>query len=188
MAKDKSSKRKSDELAESKIKTEEADMSVDSPEKKKSKKREGSEAEEGGNFDVPADALTTMAHPLAEDKLLKKVYKTVKKASKEKNHLKRGVKEVEKRLRKGDKGLVILAGDISPIDIISHVPGMCEELDIPYIWVTSKDALGEAANTKRSTSCVMVVPGAEKVRYSDDYEMVCGEAKKLLEELLLKVG
>ena len=43
-----------------------------------------------------------------------------------------------KGLRKGEKGIVVLAGDISPIDVISHLPVLCEDNDVPYVFVTSK--------------------------------------------------
>lgn len=43
-----------------------------------------------------------------------------------------------KCLRKGEKGLVIMAGDISPIDVISHLAVYCEDLEVPYIYVNSK--------------------------------------------------
>ena len=32
----------------------------------------------------------------------------------------------------------IIAGDISPIDVISHVPVLCEDSKVPYIYVPSK--------------------------------------------------
>ena len=35
--------------------------------------------------------------------------------------------------------ICIIAGDISPIDVIIHLPVMCEDRDIPYIYVPSKD-------------------------------------------------
>jgi len=35
--------------------------------------------------------------------------------------------------------LCIIAGDISPIDVITHLPIMCEDRDIPYIYVPSKE-------------------------------------------------
>ena len=52
--------------------------------------------------------------------------------------LKRGVKEVVKALKKGEKGLCLIAGDISPVEVIAHVPIMCEEADMPYVYVPSK--------------------------------------------------
>jgi H/ACA ribonucleoprotein complex subunit 2 len=85
----------------------------------------------------------------------KKVYKAVKKAA-EKKWLRRGVKEVVKALRKGEKGLCVIAGDIAPIDVISHIPVFCEEQEVPYIFVNSKADLGAAGNTKRPTSVVLI--------------------------------
>lgn len=79
--------------------------------------------------------------------------------------LKRGVKEVVKSLRKSPAagptntsfpGVVILAGDISPMDVISHIPVLCEDVNVPYIFVSSRAELGAAGSTKRPTSVVMV--------------------------------
>lgn len=36
----------------------------------------------------------------------------------------------------------IIAGDISPIDVITHLPVLCEDHDIPYIFVPSKEVIG----------------------------------------------
>jgi H/ACA ribonucleoprotein complex subunit 2 len=89
--------------------------------------------------------------------------------------LKRGVKEVVKALRKSPNtlppsagsdtlpiGVVILAADISPMDVISHIPVLCEDHNIPYIYVTSRAELGMAGQTKRPTSVVMVSREAAK--------------------------
>ena len=40
--------------------------------------------------------------------------------------------------------LCIIAGDISPIDVISHVPVLCEDAGISYCYVSSKQELGAA--------------------------------------------
>ena len=53
-------------------------------------------------------------------------------------------------------GVVILAADISPMDVISHIPVLCEDHNIPHIFVTSRAELGMAGMTKRPTSVVMV--------------------------------
>ncbi|EUC57763.1 patatin-like phospholipase domain protein [Rhizoctonia solani AG-3 Rhs1AP] len=124
---------------------------------KKSKK----EKDEKELIVVPVEELSPIAHPLAGKKLVKKLHKTVKKASKSRQ-VKRGVKEVVKSIRKGEKGLLILAADITPIDIISHLPVMAEDASIPYVFVASKEELGQASSTKRPTSCVLVCPDAKK--------------------------
>lgn len=112
-------------------------------------------------------ALVAFAKPLASKKLNKKTLKVVKKASKAK-HVKRGVKEVVKALRKGEKGLVVIAGDISPADVISHLPVLCEDSGVSFVFVPSKQELGSAGATKRPTSCVMIVPGGGKKSKSSD--------------------
>ena len=35
--------------------------------------------------------------------------------------------------------LCVIAGNISPIDVITHVPILCEEADIRYLYVPSKE-------------------------------------------------
>ena len=76
------------------------------------------------------------------------------------------MKEVVKSLRKSPAagphntgsfpGVVVLAGDISPADVISHIPVLCEDVNAPYIFVASRAELGAAGSTKRPTSVVMV--------------------------------
>lgn len=119
------------------------------------------------NYDTRMAAVLPFAKPLAPKKLNKKVLKTVKKASKAK-HVKRGVKEVVKSLRKGEKGLVIIAGDISPADVVSHIPVLCEDMAVPYVFIPSKEDLGSAGATKRPTSCVFIVPGGGKAKKNAD--------------------
>lgn len=118
--------------------------------------------------------LSPIANPLAKDKLVKKILKLVKAASKDKI-VRRGVKEVVKAVRKGEKGICVIAGDISPIDVISHLPCLCEDNDVPYVFVPSKEALGTAGQTKRPTSCVLIKPSKNsevKEKYDETYKKV----------------
>ena len=142
------------------------------------------ETEAGGevdSYDVKSKTVCAIATPLAPKKLNKKILKTIKKASKAK-HVKRGVKEVVKALRKKEHGLVIIAGDISPIDVISHLPVLCEDNGIPYIYTPSKEELGGAGGTKRPTSVVMVQLGGKKKD-----ESASGEYKEAYEEIVKEI-
>ncbi|KAJ3064815.1 snoRNA-binding protein [Podochytrium sp. JEL0797] len=154
MAKDEEKKKaKKEKKAAAAVADEAMDVDVAATEEKK---------DEGISYEQRCLSVQPIAHPLASKKLCKKVYKTIKKAAKAKG-IKRGVKEVVKGLRKGSKGIVILAGDISPIDVITHLPVMCEDNQVPYVYAPSKQDLGAASNTKRPTSCVMIVnPSALK--------------------------
>uniref|UniRef100_A0A7N0T066 H/ACA ribonucleoprotein complex subunit 2 n=1 Tax=Kalanchoe fedtschenkoi TaxID=63787 RepID=A0A7N0T066_KALFE len=135
-------------------------------------------------------ALAPIAKPLAGKKLCKKTLKLVRRAAEQKC-LKRGVKEVVKSIRRGNKGLCIIAGNISPIDVITHVPILCEESDIPYVYVPSKEDLANAGATKRPTCCVLVltkptkgvIGEEEQEKLKADYAQVVGDVKELAASL-----
>jgi H/ACA ribonucleoprotein complex subunit 2 len=71
---------------------------------------------------------------------------------------------------------VIIAGDIQPIDVITHLPVLCEDSGVPYIYVPSKEDLGLAGSTKRPTSCVLIPEGAD---YKEVYDEVFSEVSAL---------
>ncbi|KAK4963882.1 snoRNA-binding protein [Elasticomyces elasticus] len=145
--------------------------------------------------DIPLSALVPFANPLCDEKAGKKVLKSVKKAAKQKC-LKRGVKEVVKAVRKTPPanpsstssdypGIVILAADISPMDVISHIPVLCEDHNIPYVYVTSRAELGAASSTKRPTSVVMITPqaaGKKEVEGMEEWQEAYKELGKLVEK------
>jgi H/ACA ribonucleoprotein complex subunit 2 len=82
---------------------------------------------------------------------------------------------VVKAVRKGEKGICVIAGDISPIDVISHLPCLCEDNDVPFVFVPSKEARGTAGQTKRPTSCVLIKPSKNselKEKYDETYKKV----------------
>merc|ERR1712000_672463 len=175
-------------------------ISTDKMGKDKSEKRDKEESalmvvDTVGEIAIkPIGALVPFANPLADEKVTKKVLKGVKKAAKNKT-LKRGVKEVVKALRKSPQGagnvvvpgIVILAADISPMDVISHIPVLCEDHNVPYIFVSSRAELGTAGNTKRPTSVVMVSESrvgakkAEKIEGDEEFGEVYKDLVKVVE-------
>ena len=46
--------------------------------------------------------------------------------------------QVQKFLKKGEKGFVVFAGDTRPIEVMCHLPIMCEDADVPYCYVPAK--------------------------------------------------
>jgi H/ACA ribonucleoprotein complex subunit 2 len=58
--------------------------------------------------------------------------------------------------------VVVIAADISPMDVISHIPVLCEDHNIPYIYVTSRAELGLASKSKRATSVIMLTRTARQ--------------------------
>lgn len=114
----------------------------------------------GSRYDEQITRVGIIANPMAPKKLNRRLLKAVKESAEGKT-LRRGVKEVVKAIRKKEQGFVLIAGDINPIDVITHVPVLCEEAEIPYVFVPSKEELGLAGLTKRPTSVVMVREGAK---------------------------
>lgn len=157
----------------------EADVSIAETDKESG--RDGKSEKEV--YQERLQACLPIARPLASRKLNKKILKTVKKAAGQK-HLHRGVKEVVKCLRKSTPGsadsLVVIAGDISPMDVISHIPVLCEDMQVPYVFTPSKEELGQAGATKRPTSCVMIIPGGKKhnLQAAQEYMPLYNEVKK----------
>ncbi|KAJ3589118.1 hypothetical protein NHX12_009966 [Muraenolepis orangiensis] len=141
---------------------------------KTKKEKASSEVEEApapaGAVEKSYDELITninpIAQPLASRKLSKKLYKCVKKAAKLKQ-IRRGVKEVQKFINKGEKGIVVLAGDTLPIDVYCHLPVMCEDRSLPYAYIPSKVDLGSSAGSKRPTCVILIKPHED---YQEAYD------------------
>lgn len=143
------------------------------------------EEKNAATYEERCEAVNVISQPLAGKKSTKKAHKLVKKAATAK-HIRRGVKEVVKGLRKGEKGVAILAGDIYPIDVISHLPVLLEENNVPYIFVPSKFDLGAAASTKRPTSCVLIRTPKNDFDGQDLYDAISKEAKEFDPTSILK--
>lgn len=111
-----------------------------------------------------------IADPLASDSLARKSIKLATKCTShtvsEGKMCRRGVKEVVKALRKNKRGLVLIAADIMPVELVAHIPVMCEDRSVPYIYLESKEFLGQAALSKRATTVLMLArpPSGHELR------------------------
>ena len=75
----------------------------------------------------------------------------------------KGANEATKQVERGQAKLVVMAEDVTPEEILAHMPVLCEEKNIPYTYVPSKEELGNAAGLSVTTSAVAIVnPGKEK--------------------------
>lgn len=89
-------------------------------------------------------------------------YDLVEKA-RDNGKISKGANEVTKQVERGQAKLVVMAEDISPEEILAHMPLLCEEKNIPYAYVPSKDELGSAAGLTVSTAAVAILnPGKDK--------------------------
>ncbi|KAI1429178.1 ribonucleoprotein-associated protein [Xylaria sp. FL1777] len=95
------------------------------------------------------------AWPMADGALTQELLDLVQQAS-HYRQLKRGANESTKSLSRGVSEIIILAGDCTPLSILLHLPLLCEDKNVPYVYVPSKVALGRACNVSRSVIAVSI--------------------------------
>lgn len=81
----------------------------------------------------------------------------------------KGILETTRAVEKGTAKLVVIAKNVKPKKLTSHLPNLCRYKNIPVFWIARKENLGEIIGLEiPSTTCAIV----------DE-----GEAKDLLEKL-----
>ena len=75
--------------------------------------------------------------------------------------IRKGANEATKAIEKGQAKLVAYAADVTPKEIIMHLPLLCKEKNIPCFEVSKKDDLGAAAGLTVPTAAVAVVKEGE---------------------------
>ena len=71
--------------------------------------------------------------------------------------IRKGANEATKAIEKGTAKLVVFAGDVSPKEVVMHLPLLAKEKNIPCIEISKKDDLGAAAGLPVATAAVAVV-------------------------------
>jgi len=81
-------------------------------------------------------------------------------AARDTGKIKRGANEVTKVVERGQAKFIVLALDATPEELLAHLPILCEEKNIPYAYVNSKQELGNATGLKVDTTAAAVIkPG-----------------------------
>nr|CDS26695.1 NHP2 non histone chromosome protein 2 1 [Hymenolepis microstoma] len=95
------------------------------------------------------------AFPMASENLTNEIIELIKQASSY-CQLKKGANEVTKALNRGLAEFVVLAGDTNPLEIVLHIPLLCEDKNVPYIFIPSQQALGCACGVSRPVIAAVV--------------------------------
>ncbi len=111
-------------------------------------------------FDVPSE-------------ISEKAYEAVRKARESGGRIKKGTNETTKAVERGQAKLVLIAVDVDPPEIVMHLPLLCDEKKIPYVYVPSKKRLGEAAGIEVAAASAAIIDP--------------GNAKELVEEVIRAV-
>ena len=87
--------------------------------------------------------------------------------------IRKGTNEATKAVERGTAKLVYIAEDVEPPEVVAHLPILCEERKIPYIFVPSKAQLGTSAGLNVGSGAVCITEA--------------GDASELLKEIIAKI-
>ena len=94
------------------------------------------------------------------------VYELVKLVGGGNGRLKKGSNEVTKAAERGTAQMIVMAENVNPAELLAHIPLICKEKKIPFIYVEDQTYLAEAAgmNSGAKTAAIAlmeVAKGAE---------------------------
>ena len=98
------------------------------------------------------------AYPLADKDLSVQILDLIELAVNYKQ-VKKGANESTKSLNRGISELIIVAADADPIEIVLHLPLLCEDKNTPYVFIRSKQALGKACGLSRPVIACSLTTG-----------------------------
>ncbi|TFK62538.1 L30e-like protein [Pluteus cervinus] len=101
------------------------------------------------------------AWPLADADLTNSILDLIQ-ISGQYKQVKKGANEATKTLNRGIAEFIVLTADTEPLEILLHLPLLCEEKNVPYVFVPSKAALGRACNVSRPVIAASVTTGESK--------------------------
>jgi large subunit ribosomal protein L7Ae len=87
--------------------------------------------------------------------------------------VRKGTNEATKAVERAQARLVVIAEDVDPPEVIAHLPLLCEERKIPYVFVPSKDKIGSAVGID--------VPAASACVIKE------GDATGLIKEIIMRI-
>ncbi len=87
--------------------------------------------------------------------------------------IRRGTNEATKAIERSTAVLVYIAEDVQPPEVIIHLPLLCDEKNIPYIYVPTRQGLGTASGLDISTAAIAIQdPGKAADSIKDIIEKV----------------
>jgi len=70
--------------------------------------------------------------------------------------VRKGTNETTKAVERAQAKLVVIAEDVDPPEVVAHLPLLCEERKIPYVFVPSKRKLGTSSgiDVPAASACI----------------------------------
>lgn len=95
--------------------------------------------------------------------------------------VRKGTNETTKAVERAQAKLVVIAEDVDPPEVVAHLPLICEERKIPYVFVPSKQKIGSATG-------IDVPAAAASIVEVGDAAGLIKEISKRLEEVKKQAG
>ncbi len=115
---------------------------------------------------------------------------TIKKISKS-GKIKIGINEVTKTIERGNAKFILIAEDVSPVEIVMHIPIISKEKKVPFSYVKTKDDLGKMVGISAKASCVAILDAGslqkELSSLLDKIAEISGDKKAVVKEEKPKV-
>jgi len=92
--------------------------------------------------------------------LADKAYEAVE-VARDTGKLRKGTNEATKAIERKHAVLVVIAEDVEPAEIVAHLPPLCDEKGVPYVYVPSKRELGAAAGIDVPSSAIAIAEAGE---------------------------
>lgn len=112
------------------------------------------------------------------DKLETKTLDFIKTVIEKSGKIKKGMNETTKAIERGQAKLVIIAGDISPAEIVMHLPAISKEKKIPYVFIKKRTDLGKAAGLSIPCSA-LVITNLGKGNLKKDFDAIVNDIAAL---------
>ncbi len=87
--------------------------------------------------------------------LVNKVYEAIELA-KNSGKIRKGTNETTKSIERGEAKLVAIAEDVDPAEIVMHIPIICGEKKVPFVYVPNKIELGKASGVDVGTAAISI--------------------------------
>lgn len=96
------------------------------------------------------------------EEVINATYEALQLAS-ETGDVRKGTNETTKAIERGIAKLVVIAEDVDPPEVVAHLPLLCDERKISYVFVPSKHRLGTSTgiDVYAASACITEAGDAE---------------------------
>ena len=82
--------------------------------------------------------------------------------------VRKGTNETTKAVERDSAELVYIAEDVSPEEIVMHLPELADEKEIPFVFVETQDDVGHAAGLEVGSAAAAVVDAGDADEQVED--------------------